>query len=226
MNAREQPDACAVVLVPAVRKARTAHRSLQVERTREVEEQHVTLGERGVVHHRAARHLDVHRARHSRVGADSQVADPVAPTPEVRDDVQVSGDRIPVRMRGERMLERPAEARRTDRVQLGRELDRWGARFHDRERTARVADHVGVGREVERALGEGRRRRGLTERGRDHRAAHPPVTVPLGPPVAQAHAVHHPVAREPVVDGRVLLAQRVRDRCATGDRTARAGSRP
>ena len=54
------------------------------------------------------------------------------------------------------------------------------------------------------------RRRRLAERLADARRAHPAVAVPLGPAVAQADAVDHAVAGEPVVRRRVDRPDRVR----------------
>src|SRR4029078_11967817 len=50
----------------------------------------------------------------------------------------------------------------------------------------------------------------LAEMACDVRGAHPPVAVPLRVAAAQPQAVRHPFAEEPVVAGRIRIAQGIR----------------
>ena len=91
-----------------------------------------------------------------------------------------------------------------------RQLDGRGACLDDRVCPAGMADDVGVRGEllvVGRPLGF---RAWLAQKVRDVVVAHPAVAVPLRPAVADADAVNHPVAAEPVVLGLVDRPERVR----------------
>ena len=173
-----------------------------VEDHRQVVEHDVVLGEREVVHHRAAPDLHRHRLADVAVGAPHRVVDPVAAQPVVGHRVQLPGLGVLVRVggvAGGQMAhpQRAVEVGRADGVELVGQLVRRRARLDQREGLARVGDHVGVGREVagRPVVVPGL----LAESARHGVGAHVAVAVPLRLSVDEAHAVHHPVAEEPVV---------------------------
>ena len=153
--------------------------------------------------------VDVDQSGDLRLRAQHAVANLVAPPPEVRHRVQLSGGRVEVRdARAEAAAEGAVEVARADRVELVGQLVGVGARLDDRERAAGEADDVGVGREVEVAVG--RARVGWLAQGRPpRRASGPSGCGTTRPAVAQPDAVHHAGAGEPVVGGGVDRADRV-----------------
>ncbi len=148
--------------------------------------------------HRAAGRVDVDDLAHAPIDVDHRVLDLVAPTPVVRHCVQLARLGIALRVRGVPTGQRAVEVAHPDGAELAVELVRAGAGFDDRERAAGVADHVGIGGEVHAAVHRTARPL-LAERVGDIRRADEPFAVPLRLAVAQLHAVHHPVAGEPVV---------------------------
>ena len=177
--AGQQAHAGAVVRVPGVRELGPGHRRVEVEGHREVEEDHVVLGDGAVVDHRPP--LDGHPdlAPQATVGTDDRVAE-VVPGPEVADRVQLPGVWIPLGVGGVALLDRSVETVHRHRLQLIGQLDREEPRLDDRPGPAGVADDVGV-------------------RGEAPVAPYPAVPVPLGPPVPQPQAMHHALPGEPVV---------------------------
>ena len=173
------------------------HRLLEVEAAREVEQQGSGLGDVDVVHHRAVpdRHVDL-LGDLGAVGADDEVADEV-PGPVIGGDVELTGDRVDLGVGGEGALEGAAEVDALHRLELVAEQDRLAAGFDDGEGHARMADDVGVRGAfgvVEARAGRDR----LAER-LGHAVRHDvAVAVPVGLAVAEAHAVDHAGAGEPV----------------------------
>ena len=200
-----------VGLVPGVREARAAHRRIDIERDREVVDDHPTLGDRAVVHHRTVDDLDRLHLPDPGVGPDDDVLQ-VRDRPVVGDGVQVAGRRIDLRMGGEAVRQCAAEVAVLERVEVIRELDRPRPGLDQGERPAAESHHVGVGGVEPPVALAGRRL--LAEGFADLRRPHPASSIPLGATVAQAHPVDHRVAREPVVRPRFDGAQGVRVRCA------------
>ena len=99
------------------------------------------------------------------------------------------------------------------------------AGLDDGQRAPGVPDHVGVGREVARAVARAAASRRQPKCSLGVGAAHVAVAVPLGLAVAEADAVHHAVADEPVVGGRVGRRPGS-GRCAGSGRRARPGACP
>ena len=106
----------------------------------------------------------------------------------------------------------PFEVARPDRLQLVGELVRQRAGLHGGQHAPGVPDDVRIGGEV-RVVMDRAARPFLAQRRRHLTGPDPAVAVPLGPAVAQPHAVHHAGAEEPVgltpAGPRVLQAHRV-----------------
>ncbi|NYD49762.1 hypothetical protein BJY14_005745 [Actinomadura luteofluorescens] len=185
----------AVRVVPDVgHSGRSGQRQVDVEHHRQVQPDHVVLGDREIVHHRRARHLDLAALGQRPVRREPVVGEEGLERP-VPEEQQVAGDRVLLRMRGHGAGEAPAEVAGADRLQLGRHLVGESG-LHQRPDPARVRDDVGVG--LHRAAVEGEvvaDERRLVEVGV---GPHPPVAVPLGAAVPQPDAVDHSVAGEPV----------------------------
>ena len=122
--------------------------------------------------------------------------------------MQLTGIRVALRMRGVAARQRSVEVARADRVEFVGELDVGDAGFDQREGLSGMPDHVGVRTDTGQPEVTGRRL--LAERLRGLRTTHPSVAVPLGLAVADADAVHHAVADEPVIERGIDLADRVR----------------
>ena len=137
----------------------------------------------------------------------------VVPGPVVGDGVQFAGAPVQLGVRGVAARQFPAEVARPDGLQLVGELVGQRARLHGGQHAPGVPDDVRVGGEV-RVVVDRAARPFLAQRRRHRPGPDPPVAVPLGPAVAQPHAVHHAGAQEPVVlapaGTRVLQAHRVR----------------
>ena len=111
--------------------------------------------------------------------------------------VHLAGVRVELGVSVDAGRERAAEVARGDRVQVARQLVGQRPLGHGQD-PAGVGEHVGVARAgVPPAVlvGHG----GLIEVRAGLGAAHPAVAVPAWPAAVQVDAVHHPVAREPVV---------------------------
>ena len=181
---------------------------------RPVEEDRVPLGQRAVVHDRAAVDRDVDRPADFARRVDHLVAD-VLPAVVVAHPVQFPGGRVTVRVAGPRSVQAAAEVGLRQALQLVGQLDGQHARLRERPGLAGlredvrvhhvVGDVAGAAAELLRA---GQRRQALTAR--DVIVADEAVPVPFGLAVADADPVHHPVAGEPVVGHRVLRVDRVR----------------
>ena len=160
--------------------------------------------------HRHARQRDVHGAPHAAVAADDDVLDVVEPLrPGVHHGVHLAGAGIELRMRGEPAGERPEEVVAADAGQFAIEFHRTAAGLDDRPDPPGVRDDVRVGpcgRAVPVGSGDVR---GATRLG-DAAAPDVAVAVPLRATAAQAHAVDHAVAEEPVVGRRVGRRDRIR----------------
>jgi hypothetical protein len=187
---------------------RRARHEVEVEGHGQVVDHDVPGRQREVVHHRAAGDLDIDGSANPAIGAGHRVLHLVAPPEEVRDGVQLAGLRVAMRMRRVPAGQRGVEVARPDGVELTGQLVGDEPGLDDGEDAAGVTDDVGVGREVG-AGGVRPRPRGLAESLRHVAGAHPAVAVPLGLAVAEAHAVHHPGAEEPVVRGRIGCDDRV-----------------
>ena len=198
----QQADPGVVPLLPAVREARTGGDGLHAEGHRKVEQHDVALRDGGVVHAHRAAHRDAPRGAHPRRRVDDRHLDVVAPAEEVGDGVELAGQRVPLGVRRVAALESAAEVARADRLELVGQLVGPCAGLDDGEGASRVPDHIRVRREVHLGVhGAGPRR--LPQRARHLGGPDPAIAVPLGPAVAQPDAVHHPVAREPVVGRRL-----------------------
>ena len=203
----QDAEAGPVVVAPAVGQGVALHRQRKVEEHGQVVEDHRRLGDRAVVDHRVARDRDVDLVRHPAVGADHRVVDHLGPLPPVARRVELAGARVALGVGGEAVAKRPVQVREAHRVELVGELGRAAAGLDDGEGLAGQADHVGVRhRPLVVALAGGGP---LTQRLGDRRRADPAVAVPLGSAVAQADAVHHALAGEPVVVGGVDRPDRV-----------------
>ncbi len=205
--ARQEPDAGGVGLVPRVRELAALLRVGHAERDRQVVDDHEPLGDREVVHHGRVGDRDVPDLRHRALGVEDDVL-VVVPAEEVGQRVQLAADRVEVGVGGEPAGQAAVEVAGADGVELVAQLVRQRPRLHGRERAPGQPDDVGVGREVHVAV-HGPRPGGLAEPPGDRGAAHPPVAVPLGAPVAQPHAVDHALAEEQVPGGGVVEAERV-----------------
>jgi hypothetical protein len=178
----------AVLVAPGVGHPRT-----QLERHGQVEEHRVVLGDREVVHHRRPGHVD-RRARHELpVGREPVVGD-IRRREAVAEEVQLARGRVGLRVRGHRGGELSVEVDGTHGLELPRDLVREPA-LDEGQQPARVLDDVRVGDDGRAVDGAVLGDEGLA--GQCARA-HPAVAVPLGAPLAQPHAVQHPVAGEPV----------------------------
>ena len=195
-----------VVRVPGVRQLRTGRGGVHAERHGQVEQHHVALGEREVVHHRAVVDRDVGGLADPAVGADDHVLD-VVPAPEVGDRVQVAGAPVQLRVRGVPAGERAAEVAGTHGVQVLGQLVRQWAGLDGGQQPPGVGEDVRVGGEVHPGV-HGTAGPRLAQRLGDLGGAHPPVAVPLGPAVAQSDPVHHAGPQEPVLQG-FVEAQRI-----------------
>ena len=190
-----------------------------VERHGQVVEHHVTLGQRHVVHHRAARHFDVDGAPRLPVSTDHRVLHGVPAIHAVRNRMQLIGFRITLGMGGVAAGERAVEIADTDGVELVGHLEIGDTGLDQGEGPARMSDHVGV--RADSGQPEVACRWGLAERSCGLRATHPAVPVPLGLAVSDADAVHHAVSDEPVIQLRGRSHRSGWDRCAD---TARRGN--
>ena len=205
--AGEQTDPVAVVGVPAEREA-SGERQIEIDGARLVVHDRVAGGERHVVQHRHAER-DVDRAAHPAIGCDHDVLDMIEPlTPGVDHGVHLAAVGVDLRVGGERARQRAEEVVAADGLELVGELDRAPAGFDHRPRAAGEPTDVGVRRH----------RAGVPVRTGDVRfatnvahvlRADVAVAVPLGPALAEADAVHHAVAHEPVVRRRVDGGRRV-----------------
>ena len=143
----------------------------------------------------------------------------------IGDGVVLAGQRIEMRMRGERSFQRAVEGIVGLLFQRLVQFDRIAARFDQRPGTTGDVEDVGVHR-VEIAVA--RSGSGRHAQRRAHRArADPAVAIPQRLPVLQRDAVDHAVADEPVIAGRigrnrvradpqVAPVQRRRDRAGDG----------
>ena len=161
------------------------------------------------MHHRpvAVGDLDRRHLLHDAVGADHGVLE-VGEGPVVRrwrGASPVAG--IDLRVGGVAVGEGAAEVGVADGVELVGELDGAGAGLDDGEGLAAEADHVGVGGLHAAVALAGRRL--LAERSLTLVRAHHAGVVPVGPAAAEADAVDHGVADEPVVGGGVDRRDRV-----------------
>ncbi len=147
-------------------------------------------------------------AAHPPVASDDDMPDRVEVRSVVADRVQLARFRVAVRMRAERLPQRAVERVVRDGVQVVVELDRRCAGFHQRPDPARVAEHVRVHR-IPARIARARRGR-LTERLADRIRAYPAVAVPERQSCLDPHAVHHPVAGEPVIGRRIGRRHRIR----------------
>jgi DNA-binding CsgD family transcriptional regulator len=202
-----QADACLVCRVPGVRHLPSARQQAQAEGDRQVQQDHVVLGQREVVHHGPVVDRYVGGAAHPPRGVDDDVPD-VIPSPEVRDRVQLTGPAIGLGVRGEAAAQRAAEVARSERVQLIGDLVRQRARLRGGQGPPGMTDDVHIGREVHALMHRAGRPRLVHRRGQPP-GAHPAIPVPLGPSVAQPDPVHHTRAEEPVIV-RVIQAERIR----------------
>ena len=203
-STRQHADARSVTGIPGIGERRAGHRVVEVEGHRQVVEHGEVLGDRHVVHHRATGDRDVLAAHDPTVPGDDRVLDDLGSRPEVAGGVQLTGDRVELRVGGVPVRQCAVEVASADRRQLVVHLDRFGARLDDGEGPAAEPDDIGV-RSVVHPLGTGAAGVGLSESGRHTTGSDPPVAVPLGATVAQADAVHHAVAGEPVVSRRVRI---------------------
>jgi len=198
---------------------------VQAEGDRQVEQDHVVLGKREVVHHRSVVDRNIGGAAHPPRGVDDDVPDMI-PSPEVRDGVQFAGPMVGLRVRGEAPGQRAVEVIWSERVQLIAKLVRQRACLDGGKGPSRMTDDVHVGREVH-ALVYWAGRPCLVHRLGQRLGAHPAIPVPLGPTIAQPNPVDHARPEKPVVV-RVVQAERIRSvaqvtavqfgRHATGDR--------
>jgi len=197
--AAEQADTGLVCRVPGVRHLPSGRHQVQAEGDRQVEQDHVLLGEREIVHHRPVSDRDVGRPAHPPAAVDDDVLDMV-PGPVVGDGVQLTGSVIGLGVGGEAAGQGAAEIARAERLQLTGKLVRERPGLYGGQGSPGMADDVRVGREVhalmDRASGPC-----LAHRFGQPLGADPAVPVPLGPAVAQPDAVHHAGAEEPVVSG-------------------------
>ncbi len=202
------PHPRAVRVVPHVGERGAGCGHVEVEGDRQVVEHQMPLGDRAVVDHRVAGHRHVDPVDHPAGGRlDHRVLQHVGPGPVVADRMQEPGRRVDLGMGGVAVGQAAAEVGMTQRVEGVAQLDGTGAGLDDGHGAAADADHVGIRRlHAAVALAGGR---WLTERLAHVGRAHPTVAVPLGPTVPQAQAVHHRVAGEPVVGGRVDRPERV-----------------
>ncbi len=199
--AGHDPDPRAVRVHPPVRHAAAPGQGV-VEDDGQVHPHDVVLGDGEVVHHRRPGHVDRPAVEQLALRGDPVVGEigRREPGPE---QVQFTGDRVLLRVRGHRGGQLPAEVVRPDGLQLRGDPVRQ-ADLAQGEDGVGVPDHVGVrGRrgQVDGAV--------LTDEGVTLQlpCLHPPVAVPLGPPAAQPDAVQHAGPGEPVPS--VLAGQRV-----------------
>ena len=206
--AGDEPEPGGVVRLPVVGEALPGHRRVEVEHRGEVVDDDPSLGERGVVHHRTAGGLDEATVADLALLVDHEVLDVVAPAPVVVHRVPLPGNRVVVGVGGETGGQSAAEVARRHGVELGGELIGPRPGFHTGEEALAHPQDAGVGREVPH-LRDGSRVGRLAE-GLGHGCrTDPPVAVPDGLAVAEANAVDHAVAGEPVVGVRVLGSDRV-----------------
>ena len=157
------------------------------------------------------------------VGTDHRVLHGVAAVHAVRNRMQLTGFRVTLGVRGVSTGQRSVEVADADGVQLVGE-------FVDRRRRPSISARVLPACPITLVLAPMRERpecagRWLfAQRLARLRSAHPAVAVPLGLAVADADAVHHAVAHEPVVELGVDLADRIRRRCAGTARRDSPGS--
>ena len=138
-----------------------------IEGHREVVEHHVVLGQREVVHHRAAGDLDVHGVASAPVDADDRVLHAVASTERVGHRVQFPAVRVPLRVCGVTTSHGAVEVASSDGVQVVIELVVGIPAFYQCECAAGVAQHAGIGSDqLQPSLGGGWAGWGFAERSR------------------------------------------------------------
>ncbi len=116
--------------------------------------------------------------------------------------MQLVGGRVAFGVRCVAAGQRAVEGGGSDGVEVVAELDREGTGLDQRQGASGVPDDVGVGGEVHAAV-DWSVVGSLAEHVGDVTRSHPTVAVPLGAPVGEPYAVHHALAGEPVVGGRL-----------------------
>ena len=198
----QQPDAGPVTILPAVGEARTGRRRVHAERHREIQQDDGALGDGAVVHADRAAHGDAPGGAQFGLRVQDRDLDVVAPAEEVGDGVELTRQRVPLGVCRVAAGERAAEVAGADGLELVAQLVRTRPGLDDGEGTAGVPDHVGVRCEVH--AGVDRARPGLLAEGPRHLGGtDPAIAIPLGSPVTEPDPVHHAVAGEPVVGGRL-----------------------
>ena len=188
------PDAGAVLRLPAERQIGTLGRHRQVEHHRELPEDHVTIGDGEVVHHRRLAHLDRRRVNQPALGVGHVVGEERLEEP-VAEEVQLAGLGIHLGVRGHVGVQLAVEVVDADRGQVLRRQLVGKADLARREqlvvvgerRDVAVADvptgYPGVSEPVTAFVQGG---------------PHPTVGVRLGLAALKANPVQHAVANEPV----------------------------
>ena len=185
--------------VPAEREPGPAEHGAHRKGDRQVQHDREPRGDGAVVDARAVPHGDRHVADHLAVRRDDHVADRVRHAAVVGDRVLLAGERVTVRMPGERPAERAVERVVALLLQVGGEFHREAARLDQGEGPTADLDHVGVDGVVASPTWAGRRV--PAERRRRQARPDPAVAVPQGAAVLERDAVDHAVAEEPVVAG-------------------------
>ena len=203
-HAREDSDACAVVVVPADGRQTLGH-VVHVEHDRQVHEDRVIARDHEVVHHGALGSGDGCGVHQIALGIEHVVRD-VRCHRAVAEEVQLVGLGAQLGVRGEGGLQLAAEVVATHGLEFGREFPRKVTLFEGPD-AAGVREHVrigGTGRGVEDAIGVHR-----VEALLELRSAHVAIAVPLRLAAFEANTVHHAVTEEPVASRAALRVRSV-----------------
>ena len=151
------------------------------------------------MNHRTTRKWNVYSARDATICANNYVLHLISPAPPVRHDMKLIRTWITLWVGRKRHRQRSFEVCYAHGVKLEVQLNRRRTCFNYCVGLSRVLNDICVGRKRVVICGPIRRWRIFAHSLRKFWFPHPTIAVPLSFSIANTNAVHHSVAREPVV---------------------------